>query len=84
MEPENNYDGVQQDSTISLIFNKPVTSVGAMEYLKTALTITDSSGQSLAPYFGDPYFSADSTILYIPTVKTVRLLSSNTDKKDID
>ncbi len=83
MEPENNYDGVQQDSTISLIFNKPVTSVGAMEYLKTALTITDSSGQSLAPYFGDPYFSADSTILYIPTVKTVRLLSSKTDKKDI-
>ena len=83
MTPEYNYEGEQQDTTISFKFNKPVTSTGEIEYLKTAITITDLDGESLAQYFGNPYFSADSTILYFPTVKTQRLLTDVDAKKDI-
>lgn len=83
MTPGYEYEGKQQDTTITLKFNKPVTSVGEIEYLKTFLTITDSDGQSLAQYFGTPYFNDDSTILYIPTVKTQRLLTDADEKLDI-
>ena len=83
MTPEYDYDGVQQDTTISLIFNKPVTSVSELEFLNLSINISDSSGQNLAQYFDKPYFSSDSTILYIPTVKTQRILKDKNDKKDI-
>ena len=58
-----------QDSTIRIVFNKPVT---ATQYFVPA--ITDASGQNLADYFGEPYFSADSTMLLIPTNKNLRLV----------
>jgi hypothetical protein len=83
MTPEYDYEGKQQDTTITLKFNKPVSSVGEMEYIKTAISITDSDGESLSQYFGTPYFSADSTILYIPTIKTQRILTDVDEKKDI-
>ena len=83
MTPEYNYEGSQQDTTICLKFNKPVTSVGEIEFLKTAITITDSAGQSLSQYYDTPYFSADSKILYIPTVKTQRLLNNADERMDI-
>ncbi len=83
MTPEYDYDGVQQDTTISLTFNKPVTSVSELEFLNLSVKISDPSGQNLAQYFDKPYFSSDSTILYIPTVKTQRILKEKNDKKDI-
>ena len=83
MSPEYEYDGVQQDTTICLNFNKPVTSVNELEYLNLSINISDASGQNLAQYFDKPYFSSDSTILYIPTVKKQRMLKNKEDKKDI-
>ena len=83
MTPEYEYDGVQQDTTICLNFNKPVTSVNELEYLNLSINISDASGQNLAQYFDKPYFSSDSTILYIPTVKKQRMLKNKEDKKDI-
>ncbi|MBR4179713.1 MAG: hypothetical protein IKR45_03320 [Treponema sp.] len=69
-----------QDSTIRIVFNKPVT---ATQYFVPA--ITDASGQNLADYFGEPYFSADSTMLLIPTNKNLRLVDpeGNISSKDI-
>lgn len=51
----------EQDSTISIAFNKPVKVVDFLD-----LSINDSSGQNLIDYFGEPYFSADSKNLLIP------------------
>ena len=38
---EYEYDGVQQDTTICLNFNKPVTSVNELEYLNLSINISD-------------------------------------------
>ena len=51
----------EQDSTVSIAFNKPVKVVDFLD-----LSINDSSGQNLIDYFGEPYFSADSKNLLIP------------------
>ena len=51
----------EQDSTISIAFNKPVKVVDFLD-----LSMNDSSGQHLIDYFGEPYFSDDSKNLLIP------------------
>ena len=61
--------GCEQDSTIVLAFNKPVSPTNDF-----TLSITDSSGNSLSEYFTDSYFSSDGTVLYIPTNKEKNLL----------
>ncbi len=79
-KPENIGEGVEQDSTIAIVFNKPVV---LSEFF--APVITDASGQSLTDYFETPYLSADSKTLYIPTDKTRNLLDPDGDipNKDI-
>ena len=72
IEPDYESSGCEQDSTISITFNKPVD---VSAYFNP--TITDASGNNLAEYFAQPYFSEDSTILYIPTVKSKRLIDVN-------
>ena len=59
----------EQDSSIQIVFNKPVT---ATEFFVPV--VTDISGQNLASYFAEPYFSADSTTLIIPTNKANKLI----------
>ena len=78
-KPDNTRDW-DQDSTVQIVFNKPVT---ATEFFVPVFT--DTSGQNLAEYFEEPYFSADSTVLLIPTNKQTRLLDPNgtVSSKDI-
>ena len=80
IEPDYESSGCEQDSTISIVFNKPVD---ISAYFNP--TITDASGNNLAEYFAQPYFSDDSTTLYIPTVKSKRLINVNgsIETKDI-
>ena len=80
IEPDYESSGCEQDSTISVVFNKPVD---ISAYFNP--TITDASGNNLAEYFAQPYFSEDSTTLYIPTVKSKRLIDVNgsIETKDI-
>ena len=80
ISPEYETGGCEQDSTISIEFNKPVETT---EYFSPS--ITDASGNNLAEYFDKPYFSEDSKILYIPTIKTKRLLDvkGSTEIRDI-
>lgn len=70
----------EQDSSIQIVFNKPVT---ATEFFVPV--VTDISGQNLASYFAEPYFSADSTTLIIPTNKENKLIDpkSSITTKDI-
>ncbi len=70
----------EQDSTIRIVFNKPVT---ATQYFVPV--ITDSAGQNLAEYFEKPYFSGDSKTLLIPTNKNLRLVdpAGTVSSKDI-
>ena len=79
-KPENKENGVEQDSTIAIAFNKPVT----MSEFFTPV-ITDSAGQSLVDYFDEYYMSADYTTLYIPTNKTKNILDPNgsVNQKDV-
>ena len=72
--------GCEQDSTITVTFNKPIE---ITEFFSP--TITDSSGNNLAEYFDKPYLSDESDILYIPTIKTKRLINTNgsSETKDI-
>ncbi len=64
--------GCEQDTTIAIAFNKPVSTTENF-----TLSITDVSGNSLSEYFNKPYFSSDSTILYIPTNKEKLLIETN-------
>ncbi len=70
----------EQDSSIQIVFNKPVT---ATEFFVPV--VTDISGENLASYFREPYFSADSTTLIIPTNKEKKLIDpkSSITTKDI-
>lgn len=61
--------GCEQDTTIVIAFNKPVSATDNF-----TLSITDVSGNSLYDFFNEPYFSSDGTILYIPTNKDKNLL----------
>ena len=74
--------GCEQDTTISVTFNKPIE---ISEFFSP--TITDASGNNLAGYFDTPYLSDDSETLYIPPmkIKEKRLLDLNgsTEIKDI-
>ena len=73
----NNYPNAwEQDSVINIVFNKPVITT---EFFVP--TITDGSGESLSSYFGEPYFSADSKVLYIPVASGKQLLTED-DKAD--
>ena len=83
MTPEYDSLGCEQDTTISIKFNKPVAAVTTTDDLALALSITDSTGQNLSQYFENPYFNDDSTILYIPTVKRKWILDKKDDTKDI-
>ena len=60
----------EQDATISIAFNKPVK-IG--DFLD--ISINDASGQDLKDYFGEPYFSADSTNLLIPVNNQKHLIA---------
>ena len=79
-KPANTENGVEQDSTIAIVFNKPVT----MSEFFTPV-ITDSAGQNLIDYFDEYAMSADNTTLYIPTNKTKNILDPNGElnRKDI-
>lgn len=79
-KPEYYEGGREQDSTITIVFNTPVT---VTEYFIPS--ITDAYGQSLAQYFEEPYFSADLTTFYIPTNKKLRLIEKDdtTATKDV-
>lgn len=79
-KPENKENGVEQDSTIAIAFNKPVT----MSEFFTPV-ITDTAGQSLTDYFDEYYMSDDKTCLFIPTKKTKNILdpNGNVNQKDI-
>ena len=62
----------EQDSTISIAFNKPVKVEDFLD-----ISINDASGQNLSDYFGEPYFSADSTSLMIPVNGKKHLIAIN-------
>ena len=78
--PEYSVLGCEQDSRIKIVFNTAVT---AKEFF--SVSITDTAGDNLISYFGEPYFSADNQTLYIPTNKTNNILDRDGDieTKDI-
>ena len=82
-EPKNQYSGCHQDTTVRIVFNKPVSETGFKEYIN--LSITDVNGQSLTSYYKTPYFTDNNTILNLPTNSEKRLVSANdsADTKEI-
>ena len=80
MGPAYDAEGCEQDTIITVEFNKPII---ATEYFSPA--ISDAFGTNLAEYFDKPYYSDDSKTLYIPTVNTKRILDINgtVESKDI-
>ena len=71
-KPDNYPNAWEQDSVINIVFNKPVVTT---EFFIP--TITDGSGVNLSSYFGEPYLSADSTILYIPIANGKQILAED-------
>ena len=80
VSPAYDAEGCEQDSIISIEFNKPIR---ATEFFSPA--ISDAFGTNLAEYFDKPYYSDDSKTLYVPTVNTKRILDINgtVESKDI-
>ncbi len=71
-KPDNYPNAWEQDSVITIVFNKPVVTT---EFFIPV--ITDGSGESLSSYFGEPYLSADSKVLYIPVADGKQLLEED-------
>ena len=70
--PDNYPNAWEQDSIISIVFNKPVITT---EFFVPV--ITDGSGESLSSYFAESYLSADSKVLYIPVADGKQLLTED-------
>ena len=71
-KPDNYPNAWEQDTVINIVFNKPVE---ITEFFIP--TITDGSGENLSSYFGAPYLSANSQVLYIPVADGKQLLEEN-------
>jgi hypothetical protein len=85
--PSHNSTGVEQDSTIKIIFSKAVQN---SEYFKNFNNISIESGSlnlidSSDCYFNEPFFNDDNTVLSIPTIKGKSILpeESGIELKDI-
>ena len=71
-KPDNYPNAWEQDSVITIVFNKPITPT---EFFVPV--ISDGSGESLSSYFGEPYLSADSKAIYIPVANNKQLLEED-------
>ncbi len=84
IKPKMESAGCDQDSTITITFNKSVDTNTFVQILDfTNLTITDEYGTSLASFYGTPYFSNNDTILNIPTVKGKPILDPQTTAEGV-
>ncbi len=61
--PSFDASGWEQDSTIRIAFNKPVTTQDSF-----TISIVDTSGLDMTQYYDEPYFSTDKMTLFIPTL----------------
>ena len=78
--PSFDASGWEQDSTIRIAFNKPV--IATDEF---GVIITDVGGSDMSTFYGEPFFSADKTTLFIPINKSKKIINDddNISTKDI-
>lgn len=78
--PSFDASGWEQDSTIRIAFNKPV--IATEEF---GVIITDVGGSDMSTFYGEPFFSADKTTLFIPINKSKKIINDddNISTKDI-
>ena len=76
--------GCDQDTTVKIIFNKPVdvSSFGDFE----GISISKADGTNLIEegYFNSPYFSDNDTVLNFPTSKTKLIIDKNSSEETAD
>lgn len=76
--PEFVSTGYDQDTPISIFFNKPVDTESFGDF--SCIEIYSSEG-SLTGYFGTPEFSADRAVIYIRPYSYLHILTPDSDKK---
>ncbi|MCR4901011.1 MAG: hypothetical protein K5907_09375, partial [Treponema sp.] len=78
--PSFDASGWEQDSTIRIAFNKPVLTTEEF-----GVIITDIGGSDMSSFYGEPFFSADKTTLFIPINKSKKIINDddNISTKDI-
>ena len=76
--PEFVSTGYDQDTPISILFNKPVDTESFGDF--SCIEIY-SSEESLTGYFGSPEFSDDRTSIYIRPYSDLHILAPDSDKK---
>lgn len=64
--------GWEQDSTIKIAFNKPITLLETF-----SLVITDTAGVDMSSYYAEPYLSSDKQFMFIPINKKKHILEPN-------
>lgn len=75
--PPNNPEGVAQDSTIRITFNKPVDPLSFGFF--SCITLRGSSNPDVASCYGKPYFSNNNTILNIPVASGKSIIEDDSD-----
>ena len=75
-------NGYDQDSTIQITFNTPMDEDSFMNFSELQMRMGD--GSNLTGFYDTPYFSADKTILNIPTKKNCNIIDANKDTEYAD
>ncbi|MBR4791488.1 MAG: hypothetical protein IK024_11405 [Treponema sp.] len=75
--PPNKPEGVAQDTTIRITFNKPVNPISFG--LFSCITIRGATNPNIASCYGKPYFSNNNTILNIPVALGKSIIEDDED-----